>query len=270
VSSLTASQAVFTDASKGLVSNAVTGTGNVVMSASPTLTGTIGAAAMTLSSTLGVTGQLSANGSLVASTGSAASGSVFVDNVADDKPAIAFRRGGTVRSYLRLNTDNDFRFLASDLTTAASLTVGAFTASGATTLSSTLAVSSAAAATVTDYIATFTNTNGTGNSGSGVIKVKMSAGGTSDYVGIGLHNSGDTRIGSILQNGSSGNLTIGVGSANNTRLTFDYGTGLATFANAVTVSGATTLSAYGSGGGLVSVGAVDSGGTGYRLLRVPN
>ena len=35
--SLTASQAVFTDASKGLVSNAITGTGNVVMSTSPTL-----------------------------------------------------------------------------------------------------------------------------------------------------------------------------------------------------------------------------------------
>jgi len=35
--SLTASQAVFTDASKGLVSNTITGTGNVVMSTSPTL-----------------------------------------------------------------------------------------------------------------------------------------------------------------------------------------------------------------------------------------
>jgi hypothetical protein len=37
LSSLTASQAVFSDGSKGLVSNAVTGTGNVVMSTSPTL-----------------------------------------------------------------------------------------------------------------------------------------------------------------------------------------------------------------------------------------
>ena len=56
VSSLTASQVVFTDASKGLVSNAITGTGNVVMSASPTLTGTVGAANATLSGTLNVTG----------------------------------------------------------------------------------------------------------------------------------------------------------------------------------------------------------------------
>ena len=56
VSTLTASLAVFSDSVKGLVSNALTGTGNVVMSASPTLTCTIGAASMTLSGTLGVTG----------------------------------------------------------------------------------------------------------------------------------------------------------------------------------------------------------------------
>lgn len=56
ITGLTASQAVFTDGSKNLVSNAVTGTGSVVMSASPTLTGTIGAANQTLSGTLGVTG----------------------------------------------------------------------------------------------------------------------------------------------------------------------------------------------------------------------
>ena len=303
VSSLTASQAVFTDASKGLVSNAVTGTGNVVMSASPTLTGTLTARNINL--TDGDTIQWSSANNRV------------------------FFNGGAFRVDV-----NGTQYLG--ISTAGLVTIpGTLAVTGATTLSSTLAVSSAAAATVTDYIATFTNTNGTGNSGSGVIKVKMSAGGTSDYVGIGLHNSGDTRIGSILQNGSSGNLTIGVGSANNTRLTFDYGTGLATFANAVTVSGATTLSGYlnigsgyvgglgtgdaiiknahylygetaassdkygligftaankvsidingagavfggtvtlplGGGTGLVSVGAVDSGGTGYRLLRVPN
>jgi len=54
LSSLTASQAVFTDGSKGLVSNAITGTGNVVMSASPTLTGTITAAAISMSGDLTV------------------------------------------------------------------------------------------------------------------------------------------------------------------------------------------------------------------------
>ena len=56
LTSLTASQAVFTDASKNLVSNAVTGTGSVVMSTSPTLTTpNIGAATGT---SLSVSGQL--------------------------------------------------------------------------------------------------------------------------------------------------------------------------------------------------------------------
>ena len=49
ISGLTASQAVFTDGSKALTSNAITGTGNVVMSASPTLTGPAAAAAATFS-----------------------------------------------------------------------------------------------------------------------------------------------------------------------------------------------------------------------------
>jgi hypothetical protein len=49
IPSLTASQAVFTDASKNLVSVAVTGTGSVVLSASPTLTGTLTAATITAS-----------------------------------------------------------------------------------------------------------------------------------------------------------------------------------------------------------------------------
>lgn len=48
LSTATASQALFTDASKNIVSNTITGTGNVVMSTSPTLTTpTIGAATAT-------------------------------------------------------------------------------------------------------------------------------------------------------------------------------------------------------------------------------
>lgn len=73
---LTASQAVFTNASDELVSNAITGTGNVVMSASPTLTGTIGAAAATLSGNLTLSGGTAngvtyLNGSKVVTSGSA-------------------------------------------------------------------------------------------------------------------------------------------------------------------------------------------------------
>ena len=49
LSGATASEAVFTNSTKELVSNSITGSGNVVMSASPTLTGTITAAAATFS-----------------------------------------------------------------------------------------------------------------------------------------------------------------------------------------------------------------------------
>jgi hypothetical protein len=49
LTSLTPSQSVFTDASKNLVSKATTGTGNVVLSASPTITGTLTAATITTS-----------------------------------------------------------------------------------------------------------------------------------------------------------------------------------------------------------------------------
>lgn len=76
VSSLTASRAVFSDGSKGLVSNAITGTGNVVMSASPTLTGTISAEALTASSSVTLSGGTAngvtyLNGSKVLTSGSA-------------------------------------------------------------------------------------------------------------------------------------------------------------------------------------------------------
>lgn len=74
LSSLTASLPVFSDASKGLVSNTMTGTGSVMMSASPTTTGTLTAAAInasglvamagaaTVGTTLGVTGDITGSG----------------------------------------------------------------------------------------------------------------------------------------------------------------------------------------------------------------
>lgn len=76
LSSLTASQVVFTNGTKGLVSNAITGTGNVVMSAGPTLTGTIGAEAITASGAVTLSGGTAngvtyLNGSKVLTTGTA-------------------------------------------------------------------------------------------------------------------------------------------------------------------------------------------------------
>ena len=90
MTALTASQAVFTTAGKALTSNAITGTGNVVMSASPTLTGTISAAAATLSGNLTLSGGtangvLYLDGSKVATSGSALTfdGTLLTQTVAD-------------------------------------------------------------------------------------------------------------------------------------------------------------------------------------------
>ena len=98
---------------------------------------------VTVPGTLAVTGLASFNGAAVASTGTAAAQSLSIDNTGDDKPMIAFRRGGTVRNYLRLNTDNDFRLLNSDLATGSGLTMGALYATTGT-FSSTLGVTGAA------------------------------------------------------------------------------------------------------------------------------
>jgi hypothetical protein len=124
---LTASRAVFTDASKGLTSNAITGTGNVVMSASPTLTGTISGAALTLSSDLTLSGGtangvLYLNGSKVATSGSAltfdgttlsnsTSGTPFSLNRTGAATAlIELKQSGTVGSYLGTSGSNDMIF----------------------------------------------------------------------------------------------------------------------------------------------------------------
>lgn len=117
LSSLTASLPVFSDASKGLVSNAMTGTGSVVMSASPTLTGTIGAASQTLSgsltvgTTLGVTGTstmaaINASGAVTCpqlfATGTAGDDAMYVSSSsASGNPLIYIRQVGTNRAYIQ-------------------------------------------------------------------------------------------------------------------------------------------------------------------------
>jgi hypothetical protein len=69
LSNLTASQAVFTNASKNLVSNAITGTGNVVMSTSPTLvTPALGTPSSGVVTNLTGTASININGTVGATT----------------------------------------------------------------------------------------------------------------------------------------------------------------------------------------------------------
>jgi len=89
LSSLTASLPVFSDASKGLVSNAMTGTGSVMMSASPTTTGTLTAAAINASGLVAMAGAATVGTTLVVSgvatfqVGPAISGTLGITNTAN-------------------------------------------------------------------------------------------------------------------------------------------------------------------------------------------
>jgi len=86
--SFTASQAVFTDGSKNLVSNAITGTGNVVMSTSPTLVtpvlGTPSSATLTNATGLPVSTGISGLGAGVATFLATPSSANLISTVTDE------------------------------------------------------------------------------------------------------------------------------------------------------------------------------------------
>lgn len=96
LSSLTASQAIFTDANKNLVSNAITGSGSVVMSTSPTLvTPLLGAATATTINKVTITAPATGS-TLTIADGKTLTASNTLTFTGVDSSSVAFGTGGSV------------------------------------------------------------------------------------------------------------------------------------------------------------------------------
>ena len=152
LSSLTASRAVFSDGSKGLVSNAITGTGNVVMSASPTLTGTIGGASLTLSSlTSGRVTYAGASGLLQDSANLLFNGTTLTANTLNLTNALGTTYGGTGLTSFTAN-GVVYASSSSALTTGSALTFDGTTLTSRVSANATLQLAlSATNATNADF-----------------------------------------------------------------------------------------------------------------------
>ena len=136
LSSLTASLPVFSDASKGLVSNAMTGTGSVMMSASPTTTGTLTAAAINASGT--VTGSADNANFYANSTNATGYSSIYFQLSGSNKGAIyrnhtaaqmwVTTQGAADPLILGVNTTEVARVASTGLSVTGTLSIGAATA----------------------------------------------------------------------------------------------------------------------------------------------
>ena len=251
LSSLTASQAVFTDASKGLVSNAITGTGNVVMSASPTLTGTIGAASMTLSGTLGVTGLLTF-ASLKGTGATTVTNILDEDNMASDS-ATALATQQSIKAYVDAQvgaSDALSEVLAIGNTTGANdiivstgqkirtPAVAAGDGTSAITIANTTGALTLATALADSNLATISTAGKVANSATTATALNTSS--------------------AIVARDSSGNFTAGTITAT-----------LSGAAPAGSLSG-TTLASNVVSSSLTSVGTLTSGAIGSGFTAIPN
>jgi len=219
---LTASQAVFTNASDQLVSNAITGTGNVVMSASPTLTGTITAAAITASSTITGNGNWvlgNADTDTITQGASYVTGTVLRSAKADTNTlALAAYdvNGASYTNLITLTASNTptLALTSTGTGTINNISVGATTAStGAfTTLASNGATTfTAGTASTTTGTGTLVITGGLGVSGrinaanfDGVVGANTAAAGTFTTLGAtGNVTLGDASADTVTVNGTT-------------------------------------------------------------------
>ena len=241
LSSLTASRAVFTDGSKGLVSNAITGTGNVVMSTSPTLTGTVGGENATLSGTLGVTGVATFTAQPIVSS-LTASRAVFSDG---SKGLVSNAITGTGNVVMSAAPTLTGTITAEALTLSGATTLSGGTANGVAYLNGSKVLTTGSALTFTGSVL------GVNNAGDSDFKLTTTTTGTGATDGLLLRINGTGSEAYLWNWEPSSALIFGANAAEQMRLT-STGLGIGT------TSPGTKLD--------VSGNAVLSGVSGYKYL----
>jgi len=258
LSSLTASQAVFTNGTKGLVSNAITGTGDVVMSTSPTLvTPALGTPSALVGTNItgtasGLTaGNVTTNANLtgaVTSVGNATSlgsftSAALLDALTDEtgtgsavfatSPTLVTPALGTPSALVGTNiTGTATSFNINGTVGATTAAAGTFTTVNATTVDTTNVEVTNIKAKDGTASATIADSTGVITIGSSVLTTADINGGTIDNTAIG---GATPAAGSFSSLTDSGNLNF-TGTGN--RITGDFSN--ATVANRVLLQSSTT------------------------------
>ena len=285
LSSLTASLPVFSDASKGLVSNAMTGTGSVVMSASPTLTGTIGAASQTLSgsltvgTTLGVTGTstmaaINASGAITGTTISSSSGAITTTT--DFKvPTLGYiyaytgAGGGTVKAGIQLDGAGSIYSKIADttvtqVTSSGLIVTGTFSASGTSTMA---AINASGVVTITANTPTTLYKNSTGGAVGSELIAFRSDSNTLNAAKILVTNGGDYRASmALLVNKVQSDSEAGAGITIASSGAVSMSDGLSVTGNLGVTGALDVVSA--TGGQYLLVGATQSGASKSAYMQL--
>ncbi len=260
---LTASQAVFTDASKNLVSVATTGTGSVVLSASPTLTGTVqlpNSSFVSGTSTIGYAGNVSVGqtnyltnntiqigGNEPDSSGGGSStiniGANYVEVGESYANATVTYIYGDVFFPLAASSESVTFNKQVSITSGSSLSVaGNFNLTGSATVSQNIA---------TNQTSGLLSIGGT--SATGTITLGRSTGTQTTNIQAGATASGSTKTMSIGTGGLAGSTTnIAIGST--------AGTSTTTLNGAVTLSATTQAINLGNSqtSGVINIGTADN------------